>query len=270
MFRIAFEAPDLTLYVNKTSTTPDNLAGALVEGNALIVEAMEYARADLDDLVGMGHCHLRIRKVEGNLNDLVLPVVARFRRQAAVVTFDLRVTSSDRIGAALLDGKTDLNVVFNPPGHPDLQVVTTVMDVPHAIVHPGGLEGLRRGSRVLLIDLIRFPLELPDETFGLRNMIDGASKAAGISLAPVMITDSIDALRGFARSGIGVAPLPPLSLAKDLRSRSVKAFPIADQGLRVAKSKVFVNASRILPAAARILGDSLATVVRNFSRSAVA
>jgi len=54
MFRIAFEAPDLTLYVNKTSTTPDNLAGALVEGNALIVEAMEYGTRVLTSTIWSG------------------------------------------------------------------------------------------------------------------------------------------------------------------------------------------------------------------------
>ena len=265
----AFEAPDLTLYVNKTSTTPDNPAGTMVEGISLLVEVIEHARADLDDLVGLRRGHVRIRTVEGNLNDLVLPAVARFPRQTTAVTFDLRVTSSDCIVAALLDGETDLNVLFTPPGHPDLHVLTTVLDPLHPILHPV-FEGFRRGSRVILIDLIRFPLELPDETFGLRNVIDGAVKAAGISLAPVMITDSIDALRGFARSGIGVALLPSLAIANDLRSRSVKELPIADQGLRVVKNKVFVIASRILPAAARILGDSLAAVARNFSRFAVA
>ena len=269
MFRIVLEVPDLTLYVNKTSTTPDNPASAVVEGIALPVKAMERARADFNDLVGLRRGHVRISAVEGNLNDLVLPAVAGFRRQAPAGTFDLGVRSSDRIVAALLDGETDLNVVFTPPGHPNLHVVMTVLDALHAIVH-AGFESFRRGSRVLLIELIRFPLALPDKTFGLRHMIDGSAKAARISLAPVMITDLIDALRGFARSGIGVAMLRPLAIANDLRSRSVKPFPIADQGLRAAKSKVLVNARRILPAAARILGDSLAAVARNFSRSAVA
>jgi len=245
-------------------------AGEIVAKRALqIVEAMEQARADLEDLVGLRRGHVRIRTVEGNLNGLVLPAVARFRRQAPAVTFDLRVTSSHRIVAALLDGETDLGVVFNPPEHPELHVVTTVTDALYAVVHPE-FDGFRRGSRVLLTDLARFPLALPDETFGLRHMIDNAAKAVDIALAPVMITDSIDALRGFARSGIGVALLPRLAVANDLRSRSVKAFPIADPGLRVAKSKVLVNASRSLPAAARLLGESLAAVARTFSRYAVA
>ena len=84
-----------------------------------------------------------------------------------------------------------------------------------------------------------------------------------------MITDSIDALRGFARSGIGVALLPRLAVANDLRSRSVKAIPIADEGLRVARSKVLVNTSRSPTAAARRLAQSLTEVAQTFPRSGI-
>jgi DNA-binding transcriptional LysR family regulator len=244
-------------------------AGEIVARRARqVVEAMEQARTDLDDLAGLRRGHVRIRTVEGYLNGLVLPAVARLFQQFPAVTYDLRVTSSDRIVAALLDGETDLGVVFNPPEHPELRVVTTVMDALYAIVHPG-FDGFRCGSRVSLADLARFPLALPDETFGLRHLIDYAAKAADVSLAPVMITDSIDALRGFARSGIGVALLPRLAVANDLRSRSVKAIPIADEGLRVARSKVLVNTSRSPTAAASRLAQSLTEVAQTFPRSAI-
>jgi DNA-binding transcriptional LysR family regulator len=245
-------------------------AGAIVARRALqVVEAMEQARADLDDLVGLRRGHVRIRTVEGSLNDLVLPAIARLRRQHPGVTFDLSITSSDRIVAALLEGETELGVVFNPPEHPDLRVVTTVMDALNAIVHPK-FEGFRRGTRVSLAELASHPIALPDETFGLRHMAEQAAKAAGITLQPVMITDSIDALRGFARSGIGVVLLPRLAVATDLRRRAVKAIPMADRALRIARTKVLVNASRSLPAAARRLGEALAEVSRTFAKSGFA
>jgi DNA-binding transcriptional LysR family regulator len=245
-------------------------AGEIVGRRALqVVEAMEQARADLDDLVGLRRGHVRVRTVEGSLNDLVLPAIARFRRQHPGVTFDLSITSSDRIVTALLDGETDLGVVFNPPEHPDLRVVTTVMDALNAIVHPK-FEAFRSGTRVSLAELAAHPIALPDETFGLRRMVEQAAKAAGIALKPVMITDSIDALRGFARSGIGVVLLPRLAVATDLRRRAVKAIPMADRSLRVAKTKALVSATRSLSAAARAFGEALSDVSRTFAKSGFA
>jgi DNA-binding transcriptional LysR family regulator len=245
-------------------------AGEIVGRRALqVVEAMEQARADLDDLVGLRRGHVRIRTVEGSLNDLVLPAVARFIKQHPGVTYDLSVTSSDRIVTALLEGQTDLGIVFNPPEHPDLRAVTTVMDSLNAIVHPK-FDGFGRGGRVSLAEVAAHPLALPDETFGLRHMIDQAAKTAGVTLAPVLLTDSIDALRGFARAGIGVVLLPRLAVATDLRRRAVKAIPMADRGLRSAKTKVLVNAARSLPGATRRLGEALAEVSRTFARSGIA
>ncbi len=232
-----------------------------------IVEAMEQARADLDDLIELRRGHIRIRTVEGNLNGLVLPAIARFRQQHPAVTYDVRITSSHRIVAALLDGDTDLGIVFNPPEHAELHAIATVTDAVYAIVHPK-FDGFRRNTRVSLTELAGHPLALPDETFGLRHLVDQAAMAAGISLSPVMVTDSIDALRGFARSGIGVALLPRLAVAADLRGRLVKTVPIADPGLRVARSKVLVNASRRLPAAARRLGQCFVDLSRAFPKTA--
>lgn len=242
-------------------------AGEIVAKRAQqIVEAMELARADLDDLVGLRRGHIRIRTAEGSLNDLVLPAIARFRQQYPAVTYDVRITSTDRIVAAILEGDTDLGVVFNPPEHPELHAITTVTDALYAVAHPK-FEGFRRNTRVSLAELSGHPLALPDETFGLRQLLDQAARAAGVSLASTMVTDSIDALRGFARAGIGVSLLPRLAFAADLRGRLVKAVPITDPGLRVVRTRVLVNASHSLSAAARRLGDCLAEVSRAFPKA---
>lgn len=246
------------------SITP---AGQIVARRALqIIEAMEQARADLDDLVGLRRGHVRVQTVEGNLNGLVLPAIAAFREQWPGITCDLRVNSSDRIITALLNGETDIGVAFNCPEHADLHVVATVNDSIYAVAHPN-FDGFKRRARIALAEAAKLPIALPDQTFGLRHMIDHAAKQAGVLLAPVMITDSIDALRGFARTGIGVALLPRLAVANDLRSRTVKAIPIVDESLRAASSKVLVNSSRSLSGASRRMAESLTAVARTFPRS---
>lgn len=77
-----------------------------------IVDASEQVSLDIDDLLGLRRGHVRIRTVEGSLNDPVLVAMARCQASYPAVTFDLSVTSSDRLVAALLDRETDLGVVF--------------------------------------------------------------------------------------------------------------------------------------------------------------
>jgi N-methylhydantoinase A len=48
---IVLEAPDLTLYVNKTSTTPDNPARAVVEGISLLLAQTGIAPGDITEIV---------------------------------------------------------------------------------------------------------------------------------------------------------------------------------------------------------------------------
>jgi DNA-binding transcriptional LysR family regulator len=241
-------------------------AGEILAGRASqIVDAVEQVRSDIDDLLGLRRGHVRIRTVEGSLNDLVLVAMARFQEKYPAVTFELSVTSSDRIVAALLDQETDLGVVFNPPNSSELDAIATVMDSLYAIVHPQHA-GLRRRG-VSLAEVAARPLALPDETFGLRHMIDAAAKAAGVVLAPVMITDSIEALRGFARAGIGIVLLPKLAVASDLARRVVKAIPLIDRGLRNAETTVLALRGRSLPIAVRRFGEQLIEVSRSLARS---
>jgi DNA-binding transcriptional LysR family regulator len=86
-----------------------------------------------------------------------------------------------------------------------------VTDSLYAIVHPQHA-GLRRQG-VRLADVAARPLALPDETLGLRHMLDAAAKAAGFVLAlrgrtlPIAVRrygeQPIEVSKTLARSGFG-------------------------------------------------------------------
>lgn len=229
-----------------------------------MIDALEQARSQVDDLLGLRRGHVRLWTAEGSVDDLVLPALAAFKLRYPAVSYELTTASSDRIVSALLNDDADLGIVFNPPEHPDLGPLGSVTDALHAIGHPRH-PGLR-ARRMTLAEIVSYPLALPDETFGLRHMIDGAAKTAGLKLAPALVTNSIRALRAFASVGIGVTILPRLAVAGDLKAHAVRAIPLTDRALRVARTTILVRRERRLPVAVTALAEQLGKIAETFGR----
>lgn len=221
-----------------------------------MLDSLDHAKSQIDDLLGLRRGHVHVWTAEGHVSDLVLPALAEFRQRYPAVTHELTIGSSDRIIRALQDDNADIGVVFNPPVHPDLRVVAKVSASLLAIGHPQ--HPALQGTRLSLRELAEHPLALPEASFGLRHMIDAAAKASRVILAPVLVTDSIEALRAFARTNAGLTVLPRLAVAGDLRRRTLRATPLGDSSLRKGTTAIVVRQARLLPIAAVEFAQQLA------------
>jgi DNA-binding transcriptional LysR family regulator len=222
-----------------------------------VLDDLDHARAALDELNGLRRGHVRVWSVEGMVRDFATAALAEFRTRYPAITFELTVAGTDEILAALLDDEADVGVAFNPIPHRGIAVVAQIADPLYAVVrpdHPAAAE-----PQLSLADLPRWPLAVADRPFGLRHLLDSAAEAAGIEIAPALVTNSIEALRGFARSGMGATILPRLSIEHDISAGLLVAVPLQDRALRAAKVKICTRAGRRLPKAA----DELA---RDFER----
>jgi DNA-binding transcriptional LysR family regulator len=224
-------------------------AGRILASHASrMLDSLDHAKSQIDDLQGLRRGHVHVWTAEGHVSDLVLPAIAEFRHRYPAVTHELSIASSDRIIRALLDDNADIGVVFNPPEHADLRIIAKVSAALLAIGHPQ--HPALQTAHLSLRELAEHPLALPEGSFGLRHMIDAAAKASRVTLAPVLVTDSIEAMRAFARTGAGLTVLPRLAVAGDLRRRTLRAMPLGDSSLRKGTTAVLVRQARLLPIAA--------------------
>jgi DNA-binding transcriptional LysR family regulator len=223
-------------------------AGQILAGHTShVLETLDRAASEIDELAGLRRGHVRIWTAEGSVNDMVVPAIAAFQCRHPEVTYEVTIAGTDRIVRALLQGDADLAVVFNPPPEPELLTIRTstvpLMAVGHP-QHPAMAE-----VRLTLPQVASHSIALPDTSFGLRHLIDAAAKISGVAIRPTLVTNSIEALRSFARLNAGLTLLPKTSVAWDLRRHSLKVVPILDKALRKGTTAVLTRKGRVHPVA---------------------
>ncbi|WP_424139164.1 LysR family transcriptional regulator [Roseomonas chloroacetimidivorans] len=238
-------------------------AGEIVLRSARnLLDGMDQARSALDDLRGLRRGHVRLWTVEGMLSDFVYPVLAQFSAAHPAVTFDLLIGSSDQLVDRLLEDEADLAVVFNPPAHRGIATLGEMRDPLLAIMRPD--HEAAAAGRLSLAELARWQIALPDATFGMRHVINEAAAAARLHLQPRLVTNSVEALRGFARTGMGVALLTRMAAQRDLDQGQLAAVPLRDRLLRTTRTRICARRDRRLPAVvhalARAFGQAATTV----------
>lgn len=207
----------------------------------------ERVRRELEDLRGLRRGLLRIATVEGVVADTLTESVAKFRQKYPGIQLRLITTGTDEVIAAVRDGDADIGVSFHAQPNPDVRFVRRIPDPLKALVHPTHV--LARRRRTTLKEILTFPIAVPEPGFGIRRLIDEQCRRLGHSLSPALETNSIEALRGFARSNAGVTLLPGMSVQREVRAGDVLAVPISDRALNECSMDLSVLAGRTLPTA---------------------
>ncbi|MGD9943832.1 MAG: LysR family transcriptional regulator [Burkholderiaceae bacterium] len=234
---------------------------ALAQHAATMLGAMEQARSDIDDLVGLRRGHIKTWSVEGSVNELAMETIRAFQEIYPMVTHELTVASSDRILQALADGDADLGIVFHPPNVSDLRVLASGEHTMCVIASPS--HPACRSRELTLATLSNYPLALPDMTFGLRHFLESAARAAGVHLPPPMLTtNSVEALKAFARLGSGLTVLPAFAVADDVRKGVLQTLPLNDLASRPARTAVLTQRNRKMSIAAAAFVEHLTARLR--------
>ncbi len=207
----------------------------------------ERVRSEIDELRGLKRGLVKIHSVEGAIADVMTESIARFRRTHPGVRFRLTASGTDDVIMAVREGVADIGVSFNAQPDPAVHFVRRIKDPVVAIVQAG--HELAARQEISFLALVRHPVAIPETGFGIRRLLDDACRHLGVSLAPALETNSIEALRGFARSGAGIAILPPTSCRHEIKAGSVKPIRFVDAPLQSATMDLSVLAGRSLPTA---------------------
>ena len=112
------------------------------------------------------------------------------------------------------DGEADVGVAFQSSPVGGVHVQRRIVDPLRAILKPG--HPLCSKNELVLEDLADYPIAMPDWTFGIRQVMDAACHVHQQRLNISLETNSIEALRSFARTGAGITVLPSLAVKSDL------------------------------------------------------
>ncbi|MBX3376946.1 MAG: LysR family transcriptional regulator [Phycisphaeraceae bacterium] len=215
-------------------------------GRAFLSHAEEALRAAdagvkaVRQLIGLETGSIRIGGGATATTYLLPPVVSAVRKAHPGVRFYVREAGSRAVAAAVLTGELDLGIVTLPcevPGVRDLLTIPLVEDelklitppthAPHP-PPPTGPDRKRRvptpnvattshlrGTSFRWNDLVGIPFVSFEAGTAVRDLIDSAARAAGVTLDVVMELRSIESIKSMVGVGIGVGLVSRFALADD-------------------------------------------------------
>ncbi|WP_102227250.1 LysR family transcriptional regulator [Acidimangrovimonas sediminis] len=192
---------------------------------------MRTVASEIEELKGLRRGEVRIAVSREAVSGFLPKALSGFLRENPRVATSVRVAESDRVRQMVIEGEADFGLTFSPRPLPGVSVLREVPFRVLALVPDDG----RRS--VTLERFFSRPILVPDAASHLRDVLDIAAAKAGMELAPVLTTNSLELLHQMVREGCGhgviavcpgtfegagerlsavplrAAPLPALSLA---------------------------------------------------------
>ncbi|MCR8547428.1 LysR family transcriptional regulator [Salipiger sp. P9] len=156
---------------------------------------LDRVRSQIADLSGARRGHVSIACSQA-LNPIFLPrEVARYRKAHPGVTFSIRIRDRAQAERELSSFATDLAIVFEPVYLVDFEVIQASQQPVCAVLstdHPlAGQEVLR------LRDCLVSPHVIPTREYGVRHLLEMATRGRSLSLDPVIEADSFELMRQY-------------------------------------------------------------------------
>lgn len=223
----------------------------------LVMLDAERARSELAALRGLERGGVRLVVVEGLVSNYLMDGIGRFRRDHPDIQFELLVSGTADVVGAVRKGEADIGIAFNAKPDPQVEFLFQLDDEVRAICQVG--HPLTRRERVTLKDVFAYPVAMPVTSFGIRALVDETCRVQRLRAVPALVTNSIDALRSFARAGHGIALITALSCQADAASGALASVRLADPVL-AASIDVLVLGGRRLPLAVEAFLRTLRTL----------
>jgi LysR family cyn operon transcriptional activator len=180
--------------------------------------AAEAGKKSVRELMGLERGSVRVGGGATAIMHVIPPAISAIHRDHPGIRFYIREAGSAAVTQAVLSGELDLGIVTLPVRAEDegrLIAKRLIDDELRLIVPPGHrLAGKRTFDWA---DLSREPR---DEVIGfeagsaVRDVIDSAARAAGVTLAIVMELRSIASIQGMVAAGVGVGFVSRFALGK--------------------------------------------------------
>ena len=188
---------------------------------------MERVKSQIADLTGERRGHVSIACSQALLSFFLPEQIAVYRKEHPAVTFSVLLRDRAAAEQALTDFSADLQLVFEPIRLFEFQTLLNIRQPLHAVMakdHPlAARESLR------LRECLQFPLALPTEEFGVRQLLEAAIRRTSLSLDPVVVSDSFEFLRSHAITENIIAFQIPIGLPGNDDHSEIVSRPVAAQ-----------------------------------------
>jgi DNA-binding transcriptional LysR family regulator len=159
------------------------------------VSDLERVRSQVADLSGARRGHVSIACSQGVTPRFLPDQIARYRAEHPGVTFSVRVRDRAAAEEELSTFSSDLALVFEPVYLADFEVIKAIPQPIAAVMsadHP-----LASRPDLRLRDCLAHPHVVPARDYGVRHLLDFATRGRSRRLAPVIEADSFEMMREY-------------------------------------------------------------------------
>jgi len=203
-------------------------AGALVAQHVRqVLRQQERLRQELDDLRELRSGSIRVAATAGAICGPLSRALAAFSRQYPAVQIELFHTSSEQVAPALHRGDAELGAGLDITPEPGIEIVARLPDILAALIAPD--HPFARRSKVALADLQDQPIGTFERNSGIGRTLQRLA-LHGTAVQPTLVTNSLEALKQMAATGVGIALLCPHSAQYEMDRGQLVAVPLDANG----------------------------------------
>lgn len=234
---------------NSSGVVPTAAGRLLAHHTQSIFRDISRAQSAIDDLKGLRVGEVTIYAMEGLVSDFLPTLLSTFHTRFPGISFNFVLAPTDRIIEALVGDEADIGITFNARLRPEVTVAARYAEPVSCIVSPR--HPLAREKSVTLKALQRYPLALPNDSFGLRQLIDAAMKRRRIICRSLLTTNSLELTKTLAATGTAAAFMPAFTVTAEVARGSLICIPVAEKEFRGPCSEVTIHRDRELSHAAQ-------------------
>ncbi|WP_231644994.1 LysR family transcriptional regulator [Sciscionella sediminilitoris] len=210
----------------RTGMRTTEAGSALVERARRALTELDRARAELAPTPGVVTGIVTLGLLESTAELLAEPLVARLSQDHPGIELRLQTAYSGHLQRWLDEGDLDLSLQYNITGSPSLNVTQLVRE--QLWIAAPAPAGLRRDRPVPFAEAAAHPLVLPTTGHGLRTLIDGGARRAGLALDGTVSTNSMALQKKLAQAGHGWTILPAVGLTGEIATGLLCAAPLTE------------------------------------------
>ena len=204
--------------------------------------------SQMRDLRGLRGGTISLAVGEALIGDLLLDTLQRFMAQYPEIRVVIRTAGTAEVASLVMDDEAHMGLVFQP--EPDARIrVRASSDQPLKVIMPPGHPFCDRES-LQVSDLTDERLGLPEKSFRISQTLADAMAQEHVFLTPVLVSNSLLALKEFARSGLGITVLPGIAAHSEVAAGVLKSVPIDHPMLMHTTASVITRLGRQLPVGA--------------------
>ncbi|WP_176598448.1 MULTISPECIES: LysR family transcriptional regulator [Sphingobium] len=198
----------------------------------------------LEELKGLQRGDVQIACSEGFIEAVIETVLNDFCVKYPNVQITLNSMPVASVMRLIAEERINIGLAFAPPPHNAVEIHARKRHPLYVIArhdHPLA----RQEGALTLQNLLNQSLCLVPPEFGIGQLIKSAEHTAQVDLPRTMITNSLEALRHFVTSGLGLTILPKILVQRQLETGLVKTLRIRNASLEAAEAQLVVPPRRI-------------------------